>query len=91
MSEKSWNLYFTVSTQHLSLLLGYSRQNIESKKQFDESTTLVKELTEKTGVGKEEPLGGVERYDPQENEVSTERKDKLWELLREMDDEERPM
>ena len=30
----------------------------------------------------------MERYDPQENEVSTERKDKLWELLREMDDEE---
>ena len=65
-----------------------NRQNIENRKQLDESTTLVKELTEKIGVGKEEPLGGVERYDPQENEVSTERKDKLWELLREMDDEE---
>ena len=30
----------------------------------------------------------MERYGPQENEVSTERKDKLRELLREMDDEE---
>ena len=45
-------------------------------------------MTEKIDVEVDEPLGGVEKYDPQEPEVGTERKDKLWELLREMDDEE---
>ena len=85
MSTASREKKFGVAQDEIVTL---NRQNIENRKQLDESTTLVKELTEKIGVGKEEPLGGEERYDPQENEVSTERKDKLWELLGEMDDEE---
>ena len=69
-------------------IVALNRQNIENRKQLEESATRLTEMTEKIDVEKAEPLGGVERYDPQEAEVGIERKDKLWELLRELDDEE---
>ena len=65
-----------------------NRQNIENRKQLDESTTRLKEVTEKIGGEKQESWGGTERYDPQEAEANNEHKDQLWELIRELDDEE---
>ena len=65
-----------------------NKQNLESKKQLEESTTRLKEMTEKFNDGKHETRGGVEKYDPQEANATNESENQLWELIRELDDEE---
>ena len=65
-----------------------NRQNIENKKQLEESTTRLKEMTEKFDGEKQEMCEGVERYDPHGADATNESKNQLWELIRELDDEE---
>ena len=74
-----------VTNEEIAML---NKQNIVNKRQLGESTTRLKEMTEKFDGEKQETWGGVERYDPQEADANNESKNQLWELIRELDDEE---
>ena len=65
-----------------------NKQNLENKRQLEESTMRLKEATEKFHVDKHDTWGGVEKYDPQEMDTMGESKNQLWETIRELDDEE---
>ena len=65
-----------------------NKQNIVNKRQLEESTTHLKEMTEKFDGEKQETWGSVEKYDPQGADATNESKNQLWELIRELDDEE---
>ena len=65
-----------------------NKENIADKRQVEELTMRLKEMTEKFDGEKQETLGGVERYDPQGADPTNVSKNQLWELIRELDDEE---
>ena len=65
-----------------------NKRSLEGKRQLEELTTRLKDATEKFNDEKQETWGSVEKYDPQEVNATNESENQLWELIRELDDEE---
>ena len=65
-----------------------NKENIADKRQVEELTMRLKEMTKKFDGEKRETSGGIERYDPQGADPTKVSKNQLWELIRELDDEE---